>query len=496
METNKIILTKENIDSIRQMASSMTTPLIIYINQVIDMNGTPLSLADGTVYRFEDGGMIKNTVVYGGIQIEAKGLAQIFDNATVPDMLNNEVPIEWFGGVCYTYENSIWQTPGTVFSDQALADAVVSRRGRKILFMSGYYFFHQMVEIANQGIILSGTMAHNRINGIRNDYSSTNDSVSTLAFYKNSSGTFIRITCNETRLENLLLHEMDFSESNKQKNTAVELTGDAISIYADRCMFYNWGYGIYKAGSSSSGNNGLSRCIINECFFFCIKNTAIEAKVDYITYNIIRDSWLSMCGCPIYLKATSQLLQDNSIDNCNIDCVKYSSNIYNTYNCCAAIYLESGSQSCNYATNNISRCYFEHIGYDENFLPPSTCDNTAAVISKNTSITVDNNFFTSTPWYFVIDKYSSLSIKDNSIGIIHSMGNNVPPYDTLIQVKSTSTLTKNIQHSIVYSNSIPIPPDSGNSFITKLVNFSGTTGSNFRVKNLFETRFTDYLPLH
>ena len=76
------------------------------------------------------------------------------------------------------------------------------------------------------------------------------------------------------------------------------------------------------------------------------------------------------------------------------------------------------------------------------------------------------------------------------------MGNNVPPYDTLIQVKSTSTLTKNIQHSIVYSNSIPIPPDPGNSFITKLVNFSGNTGSNFRVKNLFETRFTDYLPLH
>ena len=490
METNKIILTKENIDSIRQMASSMSTPFIIYINQVIDMNGTPLSLADGTVYRFEDGGMIKNTVVNGGIQVEANGLAQIFDNATVPDMLNYEVPIEWFGGVCYTREESIWQTPD--YSDQALADAVVSQRGRKILFKSGYYFFQQNVQISHEGIILSGTMSYNRIKGIRMDYSSTNDSVSTLAF-KAASGvsTFIETTCNGTRLENLLLHEIG-----QKTKTAVKLSGNAISIFVDRCMFYTWGYGIYKLGSSFSGDNGLSRCIINECFFYCIKNTAIEANVGYITYNIIRDSWLSNCGCPIYLKATSQLLQDNSIDNCNIDCVKYSADIYSTYNCCAAIYMESESPNRNYATNSISRCYFEHVGYDENVLPPSTCDNTAAIICKNTSVTVENNFFTSTPWYFVIDKYSSLSIKDNSIGITHSMGNNVPPYDTLIQVKSTSTLTKNIQHSIVYSNSIPIPPDPGNSFITKLVNFSGNTGSNFRVKNLFETRFTDYLPLH
>ena len=152
---------------------------------------------------------------------------------------------------------------------------------------------------------------------------------------------------------------------------------------------------------------------------------------------------------------------------CNFDFVIYDSTLYSTYGCCA-IYLESQTANRNYATNNISRCYFERICYDPDTNPPSWATNTAAVICKDTSITIDNNFFTSTPRYFIIDSCSSISIGDNGIGINYSEASTYPrQHDTLVYV-IPSSVNKSIRQSILYSNSIPISTDSGCSFITKL----------------------------
>lgn len=119
------------------------------------------------------------------------------------------------------------------------------------------------------------------------------------------------------------------------------------------------------------------------------------------------------------------------------------------------------------------------------------------MICKNTVVSLDNNFFTSTPRYFIIDNYSSISICDNGIGINYSTASSYPlQHDTLVYVYPDNSISKTIiPQSIHYGNSIPISPDSGCSFITKLVSFNQGTGSNFTVRNLFETRFTDYANL-
>lgn len=486
---NTIVLTTDNISEISKMSSAVSSPLVIVVNQVIDMNNVPISLADGTIYKFENGGMLKNTTIYGCVQVVVDGLVQIFDNATVPDLLNFEVPIEWFGGVCYSLEGRVTQTPSPTYSDQALADAVISRRGRKILFQSGYYFFSEMVTIANDGIILSGTMSCNRAIDIRRYYNDNYNCVSTLSFNSNSEGTFIRTLCNGTRLENLLLDEINYSRTDTRNNTAVELSNSVISIFVERCMFLNWGKGIYKDNNST----GLSRCIISNCFFNNIKYTAIEANISFCTYNIIRDSWFYKCGCPIRIVSTG-MNQDNSIDNCNFNDISFNTEngFYNNYGCCA-IYLKSSSIDSNYATNNISRCYFEEIG---NNAPQITGDAfVAAVICIDSAIIVDNNFFAAVPRYFLIDDCSSISIRDNGIGKNYSLDNYPLSHNAIVEVIH-SNINKNIKQVIIYSNAIPITPSTASCFIQKLVNFNtNVDATRFTVKNYHETRFIDKTPI-
>ena len=475
-----------------------TTPTILVVNTDITIGTGSVAFADGCVFEFA-GGIIKSGSssasgeITGSVKVVSNyGLVQLFDHVTVPDLENHEVFIEWFGGKCYLLENSIWQSPD--FSDQALANAVITRRSRKIKFQGGYYCFKSTVTINNEGVILSGTMSHNRP-GIRDLYEGHDngkDSVSTLVYRSAGAGTFINITSNGTRLEDLLIHELD-ATSAKRESTAVVLSGDATSIHVDRCKFYNWGKGIYRNVINETNDCGLTRSIVSECFFHNLKYTAIEVNVKYITYNMIRDSWFSRCGCPIRFVASQLLLQDNSIVNCNFDYVVYNSQyVYPTYGCCA-IYMESASGDRTYDTNNISRCYFERVGYDDTSNPPEGCNNTAAVICKNTSLTVDNNFFTSTPRYFIIDTCSSISIGDNSIGINNDLTNYGLDHDMLVEVVQ-SGLTKQLQHSIIYSNSIPICPDPGCSFLTRLVKFNSGTKSRFSVVNYHENRFNDYGP--
>ena len=475
------------------------TPAILVVNSSFTIDDISVPFADGCIFEPAGGVITSNatggTTFIGNIQI-ANRIMNIFKNIIIPDLINNEVPIEWFGGVCYLLEHSAWEN-GSVFSDQALANAAVSRRSRKIKFQGGYYLFQNQVTISNEGIILSGTMSDNRpgIRDLSENQDNGQDSVSTLVF-RSSSGTFITISCKGTRLENLLIHALDTTtEPNRRENTAVLLSVNATSIYVERCKFYNWGRGIVRIADNDTNDFGLTRSIISECFFHYLKYTAIEATVRYITYNMIRDSWFSQCGCPIRLVASEQLLQDNSIENCNIDHVMYTEEVYNSYNCCCAIYMESAGTSLNYATNNVSRCYFEHVGYDINnqgqvIFPVSECVKTAAIVCLNGCVTVDNNFFTSTPRYFLIDTNSSISINDNGIGINNNLNDYPLNYDALVQVIDGNP-NKNIQQSILYNNSIPLSPAS---FITRLANFISGSANRFSFVNLYETRFADYGP--
>lgn len=476
---NRVNLTQSNYNTFG------TTPTILVVNTDVTIGTGSVSFADGCVFEFA-GGIIKsggssNGTITGSVSVVSNyGLVQLFDHINVPDLVNRDVPIEWFGGKCYA--NSPGSSP--TLSDQAIANAVLAHRDRKIMFQPGYYVFSQSVTISRSGITLSGTKSCSmQWNGFRQSATDGRNSVSALKYTGSSNTSLFNITCDGIRMENLLL-------LGSNTHTAVILSGNCVNVFADRCMFHGWKKGIYKSGTSS----GLSRCIIDNCVFNYIKETAIEANVGYVTCNMIRDSWFHYCGNPIRLVSTSQLLQDNSIDNCNFDFVIYDSTLYSTYGCCA-IYLESQTANRNYATNNISRCYFERICYDPDTNPPSWATNTAAVICKDTSITIDNNFFTSTPRYFIIDSCSSISIGDNGIGINYSEASTYPlQHDTLVYV-IPSSVNKSIRQSILYSNSIPISTDSGCSFITKLVSFAQGAGTNFSVRNLYETRFTDYAHL-
>lgn len=489
---NRIFLTQSNYNTFG------STPAILVVKDDIVISVSSVDFADGCIFEPKGGIISSNvsggTIFNGNVQV-VNLIMNIFKNIIIPDLLNNEVPIEWFGGVCYLREHSIWEN-GSVFSDQALANAAMSRRSRKIKFQGGYYLFQNQVTISNEGIILSGTMSNNRpnIRDLSDNHDNGKDSVSTLAYKSAGTGAFINITCKGTRLENLLIHELD-ATSVERESTAVMLSANAVSIYVERCKFYNWGRGILRNPDNETTDSGLTRSIISECFFHNIKYTAIEANVEYITYNIIRDSWISKCGCPIRLVASIKLLQDNTIENCNIDHVMYTGEVYNSYNCCCAIYMESAGTSLNYANNNVSRCYFEHVGYDTNnegqvIFPSSNCVKTAAIVCLNGCVTVDNNFFTSTPRYFLIDTNSSISINDNGIGINNSLNGYPLNYNALVQVIN-SNANKNIQQSILYNNSIPLPPTS---YITQLTNFDGASANRFSMINLYETRFADYGP--
>lgn len=493
---DRVYLTQNNYNSFRSQAA------ILVVNTDVVINDAVVTFFDGCIFEYA-GGIIRkasnlNSVTFkGNVQVENCGLNQMFEQIFVPDLINNEVPIEWFGGKCYPNESILWHSPS--FSDNALATAVVANRSRKIKFQGGYYFFTQTVTIVHTGIILSGTMSFNDA-GIYapgnldiDDDPNRIDVVSTLTFLSNTASAFIRATQNGLRLENLLFHEA-FSETQSRLNTAVELVDDANRIFIDRCMFYYWGEGIYKNGTTSSGEgDSLTRCIINESCFSYIRLAAIDVKVHSITYNIIRDSWFHWCGCPISLHS-STILEDNSIENCCMDNTEYDSDVYDYYGCCA-IYLRTEDTDQLYATNNISRCYIEHVG----ICPPGAIIagdanmDIAAIISLGTSITLDNNFFIDVPKHFIIDDNSSITINDNGIAINYPITQYPLDYDFLIEVKS-ATQYKGIHQSILYNNSIPVPPNPNNSFVTKLVKFNENTKSHFSVINSYETRFTDYGP--
>ena len=283
---NRVYLTQSNF------ANFSTTPAILVVNTEITTSSISVAFADGCIFEFA-GGVIKSnnssgTVITGCVKVVSNyGLVKLFDHVTVPDLENYEVPVEWFGGVGYVREHSAWES-GSVFSDQALASAVVSRRSRKIKFQGGYYLFQNEVTINNEGIILSGTMSNDMpsIRDLSESADNGKDSVSTLVF-RSSSGNFINISCKGTRLENLLIHALDTTSEllNRRENTAVVLSENAVSIYVERCKFYNWGKGIYRNINSDEYDSGLTRSIISECFFHNLKYTAIEANVKYITYN-------------------------------------------------------------------------------------------------------------------------------------------------------------------------------------------------------------------
>ena len=531
------ILTNSNISEVTEAS----TERIYVVTEDIDLGNIIHTFPGRSILKFHDGAKMSNGTIEGNVQVVVDGLVQIFSNVTVPELLNYEVPIEWFGGECYPDLDQLGEN-GIVDTSTTLSNAVFSNRSRKILFQGGCYVLKNTVTIGKSGITLSGTTSYNRIwQHIRTSQNLTNDntnSVSTLYFNPCSGNTMFNVNVDGVRFENLLFHDSEMGAY-----TAIEMKDKCINIYAERCLFNRWRKGIvrHKDGQTETG---MSRCVFNECSFFLIKETAIEVTPDatlssndkfYITSNIIRDSYFTSCLQAIRY-VSNALIEDNSFENCIIDHIGYNcydKSLYENIGC-AAIYIESTHTNQNYATNNISRCYFEDIlvykkkdeddtvGTNEIALfapvgdngsettiivPVDTASNPkfAAIICKNSSITLDNNFFGAVPKYFIIDEYASISINDNSFGINHdwianfvNSGSPVPNDRTvLVEVVQNSQVSRTgiYFNTIQYNNAVPLCRDGAQSFVRKLVKFASGTSDRFRVVNYYESKFEDYGPV-
>lgn len=492
IQSNKNILTQ----------SMINMPNTIYeIRYDFDLNGNTINIPDSCELKFV-GGSLKNGILDGNFTISSNKYNILID-IIAKGILNEEIPIEWFGGKAYSYWEDV---QNGVDSNSALENAIQSNGSRIITFNEGYYKITKTINLPPY-ITIKGNAVNSKYYNIRRT-STPNVPLSSKIYFNSEDEVLFNINNNYISIEDISLHGTRSSD-------AIHLIDSGYSIKLKNVQIYVWRYGIYRIWDHIL-RTGFSGSIIDNCsfteltggIFIDYDESNAGSELYFITSNDIRNTTFTVCKAfGVYYKSNYSI-SNNIFKACTFSKIGYGNyelDLYNTFGC-YAIKIESFQTSTVNGGNKIDSCYFEDIipyrtgtaiegetTLSNGNIIPTDDTKYSTGIFYNCNIELDTTYYTNILKFFRIDNNTSISIGNARIYSFNTIfNNNVWRYTRLIYHEHSNIVPNYLNQSIVYNNNWRIATTSP---LTGLVSYTLYNDRfNALVINQLEDRFTDYPP--
>lgn len=474
---------------------------IYEIRYDFDLNGNTINIPDSCELKFV-GGSLKNGILDGNFTISSNKYNILID-IIAKGILNEEIPIEWFGGKAYSYWEDV---QNGVDSNSALENAIQSNGSRIITFNEGYYKITKTINLPPY-ITIKGNAVNSKYYNIRRT-STPNVPLSSKIYFNSEDEVLFNINNNYISIEDISLHGTRSSD-------AIHLIDSGYSIKLKNVQIYVWRYGIYRIWDHIL-RTGFSGSIIDNCsfteltggIFIDYDESNAGSELYFITSNDIRNTTFTVCKAfGVYYKSNYSI-SNNIFKACTFSKIGYGNyelDLYNTFGC-YAIKIESFQKSTVNGDNKVESCYFEDIipyrtgsivtgetALSNGYIIPTDDTKYSTGIFYNCNIELDTTYYTNILKFFRIDNNTSISIGNARIYSFNTIfNNNVWKYTRLIYHEHSNIVPNYLNQSIVYNNNWRIATTSP---LTGLVSYTLYNDRfNALVINQLEDRFTDYPP--
>lgn len=474
---------------------------IYEIRYNFDLNGNTINIPDSCELKFV-GGSLKNGILDGNFTISSNKYNILID-IIAKGILNEEIPIEWFGGKAYSYWKDV---QNGVDSNSALENAIQSNGSRIITFNEGYYKITKTINLPPY-ITIKGNAVNSKYYNIRRT-STPNVPLSSKIYFNSEDEVLFNINNNYISIEDISLHGTRSSD-------AIHLIDSGYSIKLKNVQIYVWRYGIYRIWDHIL-RTGFSGSIIDNCsfteltggIFIDYDESNAGSELYFITSNDIRNTTFTVCKAfGVYYKSNYSI-SNNIFKACTFSKIGYGNyelDLYNTFGC-YAIKIESFQKSTINGGNKVESCYFEDIipyrtgsivtgetALSNGYIIPTDDTKYSTGIFYNCNIELDTIYYTNILKFFRIDNNTSISIGNARIYSFNTIfNNNVWKYTRLIYHEHSNIVPNYLNQSIVYNNNWRIATTSP---LTGLVSYTLYNDRfNALVINQLEDRFTDYPP--
>ena len=474
---------------------------IYEIRYNFDLNSNTINIPDSCELKFV-GGSLKNGILDGNFTISSNKYNILID-IIAKGILNEEIPIEWFGGKAYSYWEDV---QNGVDSNSALENAIQSNGSRIITFNEGYYKITKTINLPPY-ITIKGNAVNSKYYNIRRT-STPNVPLSSKIYFNSEDEVLFNINNNYISIEDISLHGTRSSD-------AIHLIDSGYSIKLKNVQIYVWRYGIYRIWDHIL-RTGFSGSIIDNCsfteltggIFIDYDESNAGSELYFITSNDIRNTTFTVCKAfGVYYKSNYSI-SNNIFKACTFSKIGYGNyelDLYNTFGC-YAIKIESFQKSTINGGNKVESCYFEDIipyrtgsivtgetALSNGYIIPTDDTKYSTGIFYNCNIELDTTYYTNILKFFRIDNNTSISIGNARIYSFNTIfNNNVWKYTRLIYHEHSNIVPNYLNQSIVYNNNWRIATTSP---LTGLVFYTLYNDRfNALVINQLEDRFTDYPP--
>ena len=474
---------------------------IYEIRYDFDLNGNTINIPDSCELKFV-GGSLKNGILDGSFTISSNKYNILID-IIAKGILNEEIPIEWFGGKAYSYWEDV---QNGVDSNSALENAIQSNGSRIITFNEGYYKITKTINLPPY-ITIKGNAVNSKYYNIRRT-STPNVPLSSKIYFNSEDEVLFNINNNYISIEDISLHGTRSSD-------AIHLIDSGYSIKLKNVQIYVWRYGIYRIWDHIL-RTGFSGSIIDNCsfteltggIFIDYDESNAGSELYFITSNDIRNTTFTVCKAfGVYYKSNYSI-SNNIFKACTFSKIGYGNyelDLYNTFGC-YAIKIESFQKSTVNGGNKVESCYFEDIipyrtgsivtgetALSNGYIIPTDDTKYSTGIFYNCNIELDTTYYTNILKFFRIDNNTSISIGNARIYSFNTIfNNNVWKYTRLIYHEHSNIVPNYLNQSIVYNNNWRIATTSP---LTGLVSYTLYNDRfNALVINQLEDRFADYPP--
>lgn len=474
---------------------------IYEIRYDFDLNGNTINIPDSCELKFV-GGSLKNGILDGNFTISSNKYNILID-IIAKGILNEEIPIEWFGGKAYSYWEDV---QNGVDSNSALENAIQSNGSRIITFNEGYYKITKTINLPPY-ITIKGNAVNSKYYNIRRT-STPNVPLSSKIYFNSEDEVLFNINNNYISIEDISLHGTRSSD-------AIHLIDNGYSIKLKNVQIYVWRYGIYRIWDHIL-RTGFSGSIIDNCsfteltggIFIDYDESNAGSELYFITSNDIRNTTFTVCKAfGVYYKSNYSI-SNNIFKACTFSKIGYGNyelDLYNTFGC-YAIKIKSFQKSTVNGGNKVESCYFEDIipyrtgsivtgetALSNGYIIPTDDTKYSTGIFYNCNIELDTTYYTNILKFFRIDNNTFISIGNARIYSFNTIfNNNVWKYTRLIYHEHSNIVPNYLNQSIVYNNNWRIATTSP---LTGLVSYTLYNDRfNALVINQLEDRFTDYPP--
>lgn len=492
------VILRKNKSFEEQVTKSNT---IYEIRYNFDLNGNTINIPDSCELKFV-GGSLKNGILDGNFTISSNKYNILID-IIAKGILNEEIPIEWFGGKAYSYWEDV---QNGVDSNSALENAIQSNGSRIITFNEGYYKITKTINLPPY-ITIKGNAVNSKYYNIKRT-STPNVPLSSKIYFNSEDEVLFNINNNYISIEDISLHGTRSSD-------AIHLIDSGYSIKLKNVQIYVWRYGIYRIWDHIL-RTGFSGSIIDNCsfteltggIFIDYDESNAGSELYFITSNDIRNTTFTVCKAfGVYYKSNYSI-SNNIFKACTFSKIGYGNyelDLYNTFGC-YAIKIESFQKSTVNGGNKVESCYFEDIipyrtgsivtgetALSNGYIIPTDDTKYSTGIFYNCNIELDTTYYTNILKFFRIDNNTSISIGNARIYSFNTIfNNNVWKYTRLIYHEHSNIVPNYLNQSIVYNNNWRIATTSP---LTGLVSYTLYNDRfNALVINQLEDRFTDYPP--